>query len=684
MGQGTLSDSGGVMDGIFRWIRVRIDPKSVQDLEKNSRQALDKGTDPKTPKRNLTAVERAMDRVKKAAVSLGGALVAAFSVRAIARFAQSAIDASFALETSRNRLAVALRNEGIELQSVNAELEVFTRQLWETHRLTEGEVNPILQQLITITGDYDQSLRGVGVAADLAAATGMDATSAARLLGRVIRGDTNALRRYGIEIADGADALEVLEDRLQGMALAATPATEALSKAFGDLREEMGFAIREATDFDARVEGLTGVVTQLIGQKENFVRIIRELVRALRDVATAVAVLAGIKGLIVLRGAAIAAGGGVNFLIARLTALQAAMGPVGWLTLAISGVIVLFNRMRDAANDAARAADEAIARRDAAMVSGDRAEVRQALVEAQQALARSREIAREMQANRRRMTDSFRQQMREEEEAVRKLSERYNELLTSRDEALAPTPAPGVPTGEAAEVRRITGVDVGDLAGLGTDQAIAAYRQEVFRRFQVVELAAVDASMGALHELTERVRERQKRMAEDMRIRAEENAMALLNAFQPFFDGMAMGLLGIGGFAEEMLTGLRNFGAEVVQQMIQGKAEMNMADAVAKLASGTWPPNAAALKAAALHMSAAGMYRAIRSTGTGGSSTSSLRPPSATMPTSRVEAQPAEINVYIDPLNPSNPAWQSNLAQTLRGVSQRYGDAKVNVRPRTA
>ena len=56
----------------------------------------------------------------------------------------------------------------------------------------------------------------------------------------------------------------------------------------------------------------------------------------------------------------------------------------------------------------------------------------------------------------------------------------------------------------------------------------------------------------------------------------------------------------------------------------------------------------------------------------------------ATRPSSMVERQTPEINIYIDPLNPSNPAWQSNLAQTLRGVTQRYGTATVNVRPRTA
>jgi hypothetical protein len=123
-----------------------------------------------------------------------------------------------------------------------------------------------------------------------------------------------------------------------------------------------------------------------------------------------------------------------------------------------------------------------------------------------------------------------------------------------------------------------------------------------------------------------------------------------------------------------------------VQELIAGKAEMSMAEAISALASGTWPPNPLALKAAALHMSAAAAYRAIKGSGRGGSSASGSigNPMAATRPSAMAERMLPEINIYIDPLNPTNPAWQSTLAQTLRGVRQRYGNATVNVRPRTA
>jgi hypothetical protein len=62
----------------------------------------------------------------------------------------------------------------------------------------------------------------------------------------------------------------------------------------------------------------------------------------------------------------------------------------------------------------------------------------------------------------------------------------------------------------------------------------------------------------------------------------------------------------------------------------------------------------------------------------------SMANPNSTMRPTAGTAMAPEINIYIDPLNPSNPAWQSTLAQTLRGVSQRYGASTVNVRPRTS
>jgi K+/H+ antiporter YhaU regulatory subunit KhtT/regulator of replication initiation timing len=509
------------MDGLKRIIQLIVDPKSLRDLEKDSREALDKGTDPKTPKRNLSAVESAMDRVKKAAVALGAAILGAFSIKAIAGFARSAIDASFELESSRLRLAQALRNEGIELANVNGELQQFTRNLWETHRLTEGEVNPVLQQLITITGDYELSLRGVGIAADLAAAANMDVTSAARLVGRVMRGETTALRRYGIVIEDGADAVAVLEDKLKGMALAATPATQELSKAFGDLKEEIGFALREATGFDDRVTQLTGRIVALKDNTELIGRTMRELVRAMRDLVTVVGVLLGVKGLaglrlafVATRTAAIAAGGGVQFLLARIQALLVTLGPVGIATAVLSYFIILLNRTRDAAQEAAIAIKEAF---EELISSSDLAAMRAEQVRLVTQIAILQKELEELSGP---LGDAFvptTKRARELNEQINELTERYNRLgQAMRGATEEPTPATGAgEVGQPGEAPRgISGMPAMALMVTDWERLDREKHERFLGTLTVISTAAADAQAAAYAEQEQALRAHAQEMAQ--------------------------------------------------------------------------------------------------------------------------------------------------------------------------
>jgi hypothetical protein len=681
------------MEGIFRIIRLLIDPKSARDLEKDGQKALDKGTDPKKPTQNLKVVENAMARVKKAAVALGGAILAAFSVRKIQSFVQSAIDASFALEASRNRLAVALRNEGIELSAVNSELQEFTRNLWETHRLTEGAAIPILQQLITITGDYDKSLRGVGIAANLSAASGMDMISAARMIGQAMNGEVGRIQRYVGEIEDGADAIAIMEEKLADMRKNAIPATAELGMQMGELKEAIGFAVRESLDFDSRVEVLTGRIEGLAKNTELIGRLVRELYRAMRDVVNIIIVLAGAKGFLALRGAMLAAGGGVGFvnakltlLIAKLNAVRVAMGPVGWFTLAISVGITVLNRWRDAAREAERALSDLLERRRAALLSENLESVATALREAQENVAKlGRDIEEARKYDAGGVVARLEADLEREQDAVRKLGLEYVRLAAlrmGRDPEETGAAGESAATGEAAAAgrdRTIGPVRLRALAGLGNAQVLE-------ERHAAFVASLTQINLDGFNQQIADALAAQQAAKDAMRAQAEETVTALLAEFQPFFDGMAMGFLGIQGAAEQMLDGLRGVGALVVQELIAGKAEMSMAEAISDLASGTWPPNPLALKAAALHMSAAAAYRAIKGSGRGGSSASRSigNPMAATRPSAMAERMLPEINIYIDPLNPTNPAWQSTLAQTLRGVRQRYGSATVNVRPRTA
>jgi hypothetical protein len=682
------------MMDILRRIRVILDPKSGKELEQDTKQALDKGTDPKTPKKNLSAIESAMDRVKKAALGLGAAIAGAFSIKAIQSFLSSSVQASIDLETSRIRLTQALRNEGIEIANTNTELKGFYQTLWDTHKLTEGEINPVLERLITITGDYQLSLRGVGIAANLAAVANMDVQSAARLVGRVMNGETGAVRRYLGEFEEGADVVALLEEKLKGMAEAATPVTVVLGKAFGDLKEEIGFAFREATGFDDKMRSLSDRMVGLKNNTEAITRAMNALVRAVRDLGVAIGTYGAVRAVMAFRGAAIATNITLDLMIAKLRALHLAMGLGGWFVLAIGVTITVLNRMRDAANDAARATETLLNLRKEAMTSQDLDLVAEELSKAKAALAASEEIEREMRSQRRQTTQEFKDRLQDEREAVEALQRQYNKLLgdvtasaMGRRDAVSAIAGDG--TGEAATPTTVLPPQIRDMAGQVTrDQVLRDWAKNTFQT-----VGQVTSIWGEFTRRREEQDERMRASLQKMEEAAWDTAYNMTDAFSAFFVGLSAGIGDSQKFFDAFKQGAAGMAAAVMHELTKGKVELHMAEGAGMLARGLAPPgNPAFIASAVKHFAAAAAFKAIPGIvgglgsrgGGGGSAGPTIPNPNSTTRPSASSAMGAEINIYIDPLNPSNPAWQSTLAQTLRGVGQRYGASTVNVKPRTS
>jgi len=672
------------MEGLYRWIKLALDKKAAQDVEREAKEALDKGTDPKVPVANLKKVEGGLDRLKKLAKPLAAAFAAAFSVRAITRFFRSSLDAANALEDSRRRLAATLRNEGIQYEAVQGQIQAYTKALWESHRLTEGEVNPILQQLVLITGDYEKSLRAVGVAADLAAATNMDVQSAAKLLGRVMNGEVGALRRYGIALEEGADALQVLEDRLSGMAKAATPPTVALSKAYGDLQEAIGLALKETINFDTNVDRLITVVKFL---EEN----IRTLIRAVRDLIIIIGVTGAVRAFAGFRLAMLATSGVATTLIAKLTALRILMGPKGLIIAGISAIIIGFMRLRDRTKDLARAAEEAEKAFKGLLATADLETLR-----AEQALLIRQIGAIDKELERlgdtmdrpfiatsgrvgelRGQLDLLRGRYNEITEVIRELGRAAEEVQ------LPPADLEGA-TGEAIARPVIGPVRIGPLLGVDT-QELAAESRRLIGTAIVQNIIDMMAPLNAeIQDQYLEMLEQQDRALQEMEARQREAARRMIDAIQPFFDGLAMSFLGIEKLGASLVESFAGLGAEIVAQLIEGKAEMSMAEAISALAQGTWPPNPAALKAAALHMSAAAAYRAISGKGAAvgrGMRADSMPMPGSSMRPSVDSRGMTDINIYIDGVDPRNPRHQELVATSVQEYRERTGQ-RIRVQPR--
>lgn len=203
----------------------------------------------------------AMGRMSSALYRVGFALGALFSVRSLFNFGRDSVRIAAEAEDSWNSLAGTLKTVGIEFADVRGEIEASANALKDTTRFGDEEFADTLQRLVVISGDYSRSLDNVGVVADVAAGAHLDLDAAAKLVGRAMVGDTGTLRRYGIVVREGEDAIAAMRRQFSGLAEneARTLAgqLDQMSNEWGDFREEIGGAIIDVGSGESALSILT-------------------------------------------------------------------------------------------------------------------------------------------------------------------------------------------------------------------------------------------------------------------------------------------------------------------------------------------------------------------------------------------------------------------------------------------
>lgn len=108
------------------------------------------------------------------------------------------------------KLAKALDNVGVSYANVEKEIEATISATIQKTAIADNQQREALASLVAITGDYEKSLKLMGLTLDLATGKGIDYNSAAMIIGRVASGNTEILGRYGIQLKEGATATEAL------------------------------------------------------------------------------------------------------------------------------------------------------------------------------------------------------------------------------------------------------------------------------------------------------------------------------------------------------------------------------------------------------------------------------------------------------------------------------------------
>jgi hypothetical protein len=264
-------------DPIRKLVQLVLDKRAAAKVEADAKKA-------------LGGVNKAMASLKRAALSLGTALVAAFSVRAITRFGKETIRVAKEAEAIWNRLAQAVENVGVSFAEARPEVDAFARAMQDVTTVGDEDFAAILTELITTSGDYAASLREVGTVADLAAAKQIDFKTAAQLVGRAMVGQTGTLTRYGIVVEEGQDAMEVLRQTFRGFAANEARSMEGrlkqLNNEWSDFKQAVGDALLVAGGGTSIIESLTTslkVLTDWINSNTDAFKTFGDAIAALQD-----------------------------------------------------------------------------------------------------------------------------------------------------------------------------------------------------------------------------------------------------------------------------------------------------------------------------------------------------------------------------------------------------------------
>lgn len=236
-----------VIQGLGAYISGMNDMQKATDKTSSSLDGLAKAS--KVPD---GAMKDLMGTVQKVTGAISIGLIGAFT---------GAVIAASNEEKSIARLENTLQNVGVAYDDVKGQIEAVTEAILRKTGIADEVQYDVLNRLVLATGDYGIALQALPTALDLAATTGMDATSAAVLLGKAMNGSADALQRYGIEVPEGASALEVLatvQNKVKDAAEKTATPMDKLKGQMGELADKIGTIVLPA--FNAIVDHITPIV----------------------------------------------------------------------------------------------------------------------------------------------------------------------------------------------------------------------------------------------------------------------------------------------------------------------------------------------------------------------------------------------------------------------------------------
>ena len=156
------------------------------------------------------------------------------------------VKAAASQETAMLRLGNTLRNVGVSYNEVKGSLDDTISSMEKATATSDDELYDAFNQLLIITGDYNDALKLLPIALDLAKGKNIDFNTAANLVGKASEGNIAQLRKLGIQVRDTATQEEILaaiQDKVGGSAKTMADGAEGGAKRIGDSLDNLAKAI---------------------------------------------------------------------------------------------------------------------------------------------------------------------------------------------------------------------------------------------------------------------------------------------------------------------------------------------------------------------------------------------------------------------------------------------------------
>ena len=232
--------------------------------------------------RAWTKAQKKTSLLEKSFKSLGKTLLAVFTAQKLLAFSKDAVKAFADDEKAAAALAKTLDNLGLAFE--DPRVRAFIAELEKVSGVSDDQLRPALQKLLTQTGSVTKSQELLTLALDISAGSGVDLTTVADDLAKAYVGNYKGLKKYALGLTD-AELKAMSFSEIQAALLAQFSGQNAayldtyagklavVDIAFQNLKETVG---KELLDAFARLGGEDGIqgTAEAIGNLAEYLAIV--------------------------------------------------------------------------------------------------------------------------------------------------------------------------------------------------------------------------------------------------------------------------------------------------------------------------------------------------------------------------------------------------------------------------